>query len=133
MKKFFIILPLIFLIGCATYKPVSTMYDWELQNEYNDLQLKHMQLEREMIYGGHTYKTRGGYDGRTPAVGWAGGLARGLGRTTTTKVSNPAIKKLNKVENRMRKIELEMSRRGGMPELIDIINTPIIFISLFFN
>ncbi len=98
MKKLFIILPFIFLIGCITYKPVSTMYDWQLRNEYNDLQLKHTQLERELIYGeGRTYKTSE----------W--------GSTTTTTKRNPAIKKLNKVENRMRKIEYEMSRRGGMP------------------
>jgi hypothetical protein len=58
-KKLLIVLIIPLLVGCFTaYRPVSTMYDWQLRNEYNDLQLKHTQLERELIYGeGRAYKT----------------------------------------------------------------------------
>jgi hypothetical protein len=117
MKKFLIILIISLLIGClTTQKHVSTMYDWELRNEYSDLQLKHMQLEREMIYGGHTYTTKG-YPPMQTSNSAYGGILRGLQMADgiTTTVHNPAIKKLNKVENRMREIEHEMSRRGILP------------------
>lgn len=98
MKKFLIILIISLLVGClTTQRQVSTMYDWELRNEYSDLQLKHMQLEREMMYGGLSYSY-------IP-----------IGGMVMTSASNPAIEKLNKAEKRMREIENEMSRRGILP------------------
>ncbi len=98
MKKLLIILIIPLFVGCFTtykYKPASTMNDWELRVEYNGLQVRQMQLESEG-YGKYTYTTGESL----------------LGNTIT--VRNPAIKNLNKVEDRMREIEYEMSRRGGM-------------------
>ncbi len=129
MKQIFIIL-LFLLSGCYTAPvieeetPVSAMADWELQGEYSHLQIEQMQLEREVKYGGHTYTTTttgyqppilyspagGGFFG-----GLAQGMAAGIGNTTITTVHNPAIYQLNAVEERMRDIESEMTRRGILP------------------
>ena len=117
MKKLLIILIIPLLIGClTTQRHVSKMFDWELQKEYDDLQIKHMQLEREMMYGGYTYTTKGYPPTRTSNTG-AGGLLRGFERARgiTTTTHNPAIEKLNKTENRIRDIEREMSRRNILP------------------
>ncbi len=43
MKKNFIIIILLtihLLIGCYTFKPVSKMSDWQIQQEYLDVQYK---------------------------------------------------------------------------------------------
>ncbi len=84
------------LTGCATTVPVSSMSDWQLKSEYDKLQLEQIQLEREMLYGERIYNTSG------------------LGNYSTTVVSNPAITKLNKAENRMREIQSEVLRRQQM-------------------
>ena len=115
---------LLMLIGCTTYKPVTSMSDWQLKSEYSDLQIKQRQLEREMMYGGLDYTTRSSYQPPPPTNNFlanpAGGLAlssagdafaRGLGNTSTTTTHNPAIDKLNKVENRMREVENEILSR----------------------
>tara|TARA_B100001964_G_scaffold161037_1_gene176784 strand:+ start:265 stop:681 length:417 start_codon:yes stop_codon:yes gene_type:complete len=72
------------------------MSDWQLKSEYDKLQLEQIQLEREMLYGERIYNTSG------------------LGNYSTTVVSNPAITKLNKAENRMREIQSEVLRRQQM-------------------
>ena len=109
------------LTGCATTVPVSSMSDWQLKSEYDKLQLEQIQLEREMLYGERIYNTRtsGGYTIKQPTIGGsasglASGFARGLGNYSTTVVSNPAITKLNKAENRMREIQSEVLRRQQM-------------------
>lgn len=88
------LLPL--LIGCVTYEPVAAMPNWKLQSEYDDLQIKQRQWEREMMYGGLEYST---YQ---------------AGNITNTSSSNPAIGKLNNIENRMREIQSEILRRQQM-------------------
>ncbi len=36
MKKLFIFLSLILMVGCTTFKPVSTMDNWQLRSEYSE-------------------------------------------------------------------------------------------------
>ncbi len=101
MKKIFISL-LFLLSGCYTTSvikdtPVSDMADWELRNEYKDLQIQQLHWEGERMFGeldSSSYQT---------------------GLTTTTLSSNRAIKKLNKVEKRLREVEYEMTMRGILP------------------
>ena len=50
MKKLFIFLSLILMVGCTTFKPVSTMDNWQLRSEYSELHIKHTELERRMMY-----------------------------------------------------------------------------------
>ncbi len=114
-----IVVCLLVLIGCTTYKPVTSMTDWQLRSEHSDLQIKQRQLEREMKYGGLDYTTRTSYQPppptnsslASPGDAFVRGVARGFGNTSTTTTHNPAIDKLNKVENRMREVENELLNR----------------------
>ena len=46
------------LIGCYMYEPVSTMPTWQLQSEYDSLQIERGKLERKLQYGGGGYTSR---------------------------------------------------------------------------
>ncbi len=104
------------LNGCVTYEPVAAMPDWKLQSEYDELQIKQIQLEREMLYGEriHTTRTSGDSNNTRTRGGFFGGMADSMQNTSTTTVSNPAISELNATEDRMREIQSEILRRQQM-------------------
>ena len=52
MKKLILVVPcLLMLIGCLTYQPVSSMTDWQLENEHIRLNVKQSKLKRTLRYG----------------------------------------------------------------------------------
>ena len=58
MKRIFItLLTIHLLIGCYTFKPVSKMSDWQIQQEYLDVQYK--LSEAKTKYNSQTNKTAG--------------------------------------------------------------------------
>ncbi len=96
MKKLLIVL-IISLTGCYS-TPVHTMSNWQLQNEYRELQVKQLRLERRMMYDRPSYM----YLPSGNSV-----LALPMGGNY--------IRKLEKVEKRMLAVGDEMSRRGILP------------------
>ncbi len=99
MKKFFIILIIPLLIGCiTTQRHVSQMYDWELQDEYNNLEVKHMQLERRMRYDRPSY------------------MYMPLGNSfMALPMGTDYVGELTKIEERQEEVINEMSKRGILP------------------
>ena len=91
------------LIGCYMYEPVSTMPTWQLQSEYDSLQIERGKLERKLQYGG------GGYTSRTYTDTniWTGE------KEIKTKVTpdNSTLYELDIIDDRLIEIQSEMSRR----------------------
>ena len=105
MKKLFIFLSLILMVGCTTFKPVSTMDNWQLRSEYSELHIKHTELERRMMY--EPYRLR---------MYLPAGSSLAAGSSLLAMPRKPDyVKRLMKVEKRISEIEDEMSRRGILP------------------
>ena len=52
MKKIILVIAcLLMLIGCVTYQPVSSMTDWQLENEHIRLNVKQSKLKRSLRFG----------------------------------------------------------------------------------
>jgi hypothetical protein len=86
------------MVGCTTFKPVSTMDNWQLRSEYSELHIKHTELERRMMYEPH------------------GIILLPAGSSLLAMPAKPDyVKRLMKVEKRISEIEDEMSRRGILP------------------
>jgi hypothetical protein len=99
MKKLLIVLIISLLVGClTTQKHASQMFDWELLNKYNELQIIHMQLERKMMY-------------ETPSYMY---LPFGNSLMALPMKSN-FPEELTKIERRQTEIVDEMSKRGILP------------------
>ncbi len=96
MKTHIIVIAfLLMLIGCATYQPVSSMTDCQLESEQNRLQIKQSKLKRALRYG------------RPLNISIR---IRGTAAHTRAKL------RLKTIENRIREVENEMLRRQKMDE-----------------
>ena len=108
MKKLFIFLSLILMVGCTTFKPVSTMDNWQLRSEYSELHIKHTELERRMMY--EPYRP---------------GMYFPAGSSLLAMPTKPNyVKRLMKIEKRNSEIEDEMARmrKGRMKAKPKLIN-----------
>jgi hypothetical protein len=98
------------LIGCTTYEPVpiSAIPDWELQSEYDSLQIERGKLERRLQYGGgYTTIT-------TPTTDFWTGEKDGGAKIHTYSDNEHRLDELDAVEDRLREIQSELSRRTIM-------------------
>ncbi len=128
MKKFLII-PLSFLIGCFSFKPVSTMDNYQLQHEYLDLQYELSQIEQEynntyrppvkrykvtaersdiVSFGYTKYELVHVYD-----YGHSNALA--LHNTGVGIDRKKAEKDIKRLKARISEVGFELTRRGLMP------------------
>ena len=89
--------------GCyTTYNPVTSMSNYDLQNEFNSLQTEQLRLQRMLTYGGTGYTTT---------------HSAGTIFTNPTSHVTPntyTVDQLAEVERRMQEIEYEVSRRKQM-------------------
>ncbi|MFQ5688454.1 MAG: hypothetical protein ACE5GV_17545 [Candidatus Scalindua sp.] len=109
MKKILVIPLFLVIAGCASYySPVTSMSNYDLQNEYNNLRIEQKRLERILTYGGTGYKTT--YD---PGFVDSSGF-RWTNPTTNTTPNTRTINQLTDVEMRMHEIDYELSRRSQM-------------------
>lgn len=86
------------------YEPVSTMPTWQLQSEYDSLQIERGKLERKLQYDG------GGYTSRTftQTNAWTGQKEL---KTIVTPDNSYTLSELDRVDDRLIEIQSEMSRR----------------------
>ena len=102
------------IIGCYTFKPVSRMPDWQLQQEYLDIQYK--LSAKQAKYNSPTSNTTGYLNNY---VGIANQFLPHSGAYSSAIMSSVSAGEMVKLQddittlsNRLRELELEMSRRG---------------------
>ena len=108
MKKILVISLLLVLVGCLTNTPIASMSNYDLQNEYYNLQMEQNRLERILTYGGTGYTTT-----YSPGFVDSGGF-RWTDPKTRVTPNTGTINELTYVEMRMHKIDYELSRRNQM-------------------
>lgn len=115
MKKLIIVLLLIHLfIGCYTFKPVSKMSDWQLQQDYLDTQYKLSELKSR--YNSPTNNTTGyirNYAGVTSQLVPYPGVVNSSIISTFSAGEKVKLKDdIATLSERLNKLRLEMSKRG---------------------
>ena len=115
MKKNFIILLVIhLLIGCYTFKPVSKMSDWQIQQEYLDVQYK---LSEARSKGNSQTNKTAGYINNYANVASQLVPYSGIYNSSVRSVASEGDKVRLKndivtLSERLSQLRLEMSKRG---------------------
>ncbi len=113
-NPFIIGLLTILLVGCYTFKPVSKMSDWQLQQEYLDVQYKLSAKQTE--YNSPTSNTTGYLNNYVGVANLLYPQSRALSSAIMSTV--PAGEKVKLKEEivtlskRQSELRLEMSKRG---------------------
>jgi hypothetical protein len=115
MKTLIIVLLIIhLLIGCYTFKPVSKMSDWQLQQEYLDIQYKLSEVKSK--YNSPTNNTTGyinNYAGvASQLVPYPGVFNSSILSTFSAGEKVKLKDDMATLSERLSKLRLEMSKRG---------------------
>ena len=114
MKTLIIVLLIHLLIGCYTFKPVSKMPDWQLQQEYLDIQYKLSEVKSK--YNSPTYNTTGyikDYAGvASQLVPYPGVFNSSILSTFFAGEKVKLKDDIATLSERLSKLRLEMSKRG---------------------
>ncbi len=115
MKKIISVLLLIhLLIGCHTFKPVSKMSDWQLRQEYLDIQYKLSEVKSK--YNSPSNNTAGyinNYAGVASQLVPYPGVINSSAMTTLTLGEKVKLQdEMATLSERLSKLRLEMSKRG---------------------
>jgi len=115
MKTLIIVLLIIhLLIGCYTFKPVSKMSDWQLQQEYLDIQYKLSEVKSK--YNSPTNNTTGyinNYaDVASQLAPYPGVLNSSILSTFSAGEKVKLQDDITTLSERLSKLRLEMSKRG---------------------
>jgi hypothetical protein len=115
MKRIFIILlatPL--LIGCYTFKPVSKMSDWQLQQEYLDVQYKLSEIKsKHNLAANETVGYINNYANVASQLVPYPGIYNSSIRSAVSEGDKVRLKNdIATLSERLSRLRLEMSRRG---------------------
>ncbi len=113
-KNFIILLAIHILIGCYTFKPVSKMSDWQIQQEYLDVQYK--LSEAKSKGNSQTNKTAGyinNYANVASQLVPYPGIYNSSVRSLASEGDKVRIKNdIATLSERLSQLRLEMSKRG---------------------
>ncbi len=111
---FFVLMLTQLLIGCYTFKPVSKMSDWQLQQEYLDVQYKLSVKQTE--YNSPASNTTGYLNNYVSVANQLYPQARALSSTImSTLPAGEKVKLKDEIatlSKRQSELRLEMSKRG---------------------
>ncbi|MBC8548637.1 MAG: hypothetical protein H8D23_03205 [Candidatus Brocadiales bacterium] len=115
MKRIFIILLIThLLIGCYTFKPVSKMSDWQLRQEYLDVQYKLSEIKsKHNLLANETAGYINNYANVASQLVPYPGIYNSSVRSVVSEGDKVRLKNdIATLSARLSKLRLEMSKRG---------------------
>lgn len=115
MKRIFIVLlATSLLIGCYTFKPVSKMSDWQLRQEYLDVQYKLSEIKsKNNLLANETAGYINNYANVASQLVPYSGIYNSSVRSVVSEGDKVRLKNdIATLSERLSKLRLEMSKRG---------------------